>query len=132
MNLYSVNAGNFKLDGGAMFGVVPKSLWQSTNPADANNMIDIAARCLLIEDGNRLILIDTGMGNKQSEKFYSYYYLWGDDTIEKSLAKYGFHKDDVTDVFLTHLHFDHCGGGIKWNKDRTKFEATFKNANYWY
>ena len=131
MNLYSVNAGNFKLDGGAMFGVVPKSLWQSTNPADANNMIDIAARCLLIEDGNRLILIDTGMGNKQSEKFYSYYYLWGDDTIEKSLAKYGFHKDDVTDVFLTHLHFDHCGGGIKWNKDRTKFEATFKNAQFW-
>ncbi|WP_298237272.1 MBL fold metallo-hydrolase [uncultured Algibacter sp.] len=131
MNLYPINAGNFKLDGGAMFGVVPKSLWQRTNPADANNMIDIAARCLLIEDGNRLILIDTGMGNKQSEKFYGYYHLWGNDSINNSLKLYGFHPDDITDVFMTHLHFDHCGGSIKWNKDRTGSESAFKNANFW-
>ncbi|MEO1031463.1 MAG: MBL fold metallo-hydrolase [Bacteroidota bacterium] len=131
MQLLPINAGNFKLDGGAMFGVVPKSLWQRTNPADANNMIDIAARCLLIEDGDRLILIDTGMGNKQSDKFYGYYFLWGNDTIDKSLAKYGFHRDDVTDVFMTHLHFDHCGGSIQWNKDRTGYEPAFKNAHFW-
>jgi glyoxylase-like metal-dependent hydrolase (beta-lactamase superfamily II) len=131
MKLYPIEAGNFKLDGGAMFGVVPKSLWQRTNPADANNMIDIAARCLLIEDGDRLILVDTGMGDKQSDKFYGYYYLWGDDSIEKSLKKYGFHKDDVTDVFMTHLHFDHCGGSIQWNKDRTGYEPAFKNARFW-
>ncbi|TCK67863.1 glyoxylase-like metal-dependent hydrolase (beta-lactamase superfamily II) [Winogradskyella wandonensis] len=131
MNFYPIEAGNFKLDGGAMFGVVPKSLWQRTNPADNNNMIDIAARCLLIEDGNRLILIDTGMGNKQSDKFYGYYHLWGDDTIEKSLKKYGFHQDDVTDVFMTHLHFDHCGGSIQYNKDKTLLEPAFKNAHFW-
>lgn len=131
MNLYPVNAGNFKLDGGAMFGVVPKSLWTRTNPADANNMIDIAARCLLIEDGNRLILIDTGMGNKQSDKFYGYYYLWGDDSIDRSLKTHGFHRDDITDVFMTHLHFDHCGGSIQWNKDRTGYEPAFKNATFW-
>jgi glyoxylase-like metal-dependent hydrolase (beta-lactamase superfamily II) len=94
-------------------------------------MIDIAARCLLIEDSDRLILIDTGMGNKQSEKFYGYYYLWGDDTLDKSLAKYGFHRDDITDVFMTHLHFDHCGGSIQWNKDRTGYESAFKNAHFW-
>ena len=131
MKMYPINAGNFKLDGGAMFGVVPKSLWHKTNPADSNNMIDIAARCLLIEDGNRLILIDTGMGNKQSEKFFGYYYLWGNDTLEKSLANYNFHPDDITDVFLTHLHFDHCGGSIQWNKERTGYEPAFKNANFW-
>lgn len=131
MNLYPINAGNFKLDGGAMFGVVPKSLWSRTNPADSNNMIDIAARCLLIEDGNRLILIDTGMGDKQSEKFFGYYHLWGDDTIDKSLAKYGFNRDDITDVFMTHLHFDHCGGSIQYNKDRTLLEPAFKNATFW-
>ncbi|MDN3664978.1 MBL fold metallo-hydrolase [Algibacter miyuki] len=131
MNLYPINSGNFKLDGGAMFGVVPKSLWQRTNPADANNMIDIAARCLLIEDGNRLILIDTGMGNKQSDKFFGYYHLWGDDTLEKSLKTHGFHPDDITDVFLTHLHFDHSGGCVQWNKDRTGYEPVFKNAHYW-
>lgn len=131
MQLYPIEAGNFKLDGGAMFGVVPKSLWNRTNPADANNMIDIAARCLLIEDGNRLILIDTGMGDKQSDKFFGYYYLWGDDTIDRSLKKFGFHRDDITDVFMTHLHFDHCGGSIQWNKDRTGYEPAFKNANYW-
>ncbi|MCK8480418.1 MBL fold metallo-hydrolase [Psychroserpens algicola] len=131
MKLYPINAGNFKLDGGAMFGVVPKSLWTRTNPADANNMIDIAARCLLIEEGDRLILIDTGMGNKQSEKFYGYYHLWGDDTIDKSLKANGFHRDDITDVFMTHLHFDHCGGSIQWNKDKTGYEPAFKNAHFW-
>ncbi len=131
MKLYPINSGNFKLDGGAMFGVVPKSLWQKTNPADTNNMIDIAARCLLIEDGNRLILIDTGMGNKQSDKFFGYYYLWGNDTIDNSLKQYGFHRDDITDVFMTHLHFDHCGGSIQWNKDRTGYEPAFKNAHFW-
>jgi glyoxylase-like metal-dependent hydrolase (beta-lactamase superfamily II) len=131
MNLYPINAGNFKLDGGAMFGVVPKSLWSRTNPADSNNMIDIAARCLLIEEGNRLILIDTGMGDKQSEKFFGYYHLWGDDTIDKSLAKYGFNRDDITDVFMTHLHFDHCGGSIQYNKDRTLLEPAFKKATFW-
>ena len=131
MKLYPINAGNFKLDGGAMFGVVPKSLWQKTNPADSNNMIDIAARCLLIEEGNRLILIDTGMGDKQSEKFFGYYYLWGNDTIDSSLKTHGFHRDDITDVFMTHLHFDHCGGSIQWNKDRTGYESAFKNATFW-
>ncbi len=131
MNLYPINSGNFKLDGGAMFGVVPKSIWQKTNPSDANNMIDIASRCLLIEDGNKLILIDTGIGNKQSDKFFGYYYLWGNDTLEKSLKNYGFHPDDITDVFLTHLHFDHCGGSIQWNKDQTGYEPAFKNAHFW-
>ena len=131
MQLYPINAGNFKLDGGAMFGVVPKSIWQRTNPADNNNMIDIASRCLLIEDGNRLILIDTGMGNKQSDKFFGYYFLWGNDSIDKSLASYGFHRDDITDVFMTHLHFDHCGGSVQWNKDKTGYETAFKNAHFW-
>lgn len=131
MKLYPIEAGNFKLDGGAMFGVVPKTLWNRTNPADENNLIDIAARCLLIEDGNRLILIDTGMGNKQSEKFFSYYSLWGNHSLDKSLANYGFHRDDVTDVFMTHLHFDHCGGSVNWNADKTGYEVAFKNAKFW-
>ena len=118
------------LDGGAMFGVVPKSIWQKTNPADNNNMVKIAARCLLIEEGNRLILIDAGMGDKQSKKFFGYYYRWGKDSLESSLKKHGFHPDDVTDVFLTHLHFDHCGGSvIRTGQD--SFETTFKNAKYW-
>lgn len=131
MTLYPIESGNFKLDGGAMFGVVPKSLWSRTNPADANNMIDMAARCLLIEDGDRLILIDTGMGNKQSDKFFGYYYLWGDHSLEGSLAKYGFHPDDITDVFMTHLHFDHCGGSVVWNHDKSGYRPAFKNARYW-
>lgn len=131
MKLYPIETGNFKLDGGAMFGVVPKKIWNKTNPADENNLIDIAARCLLIEDGNRLILIDTGMGNKQSDKFFGYYSLWGTHSMDKSLAKYGFHRDDVTDVFMTHLHFDHCGGSVQWNKDKTGYEVAFKNAKYW-
>ena len=129
MNLYPVNAGNFKLDGGAMFGAVPKTIWNKTNPADQNNLIDIAARCLLIEDGKRLILIDSGMGNKQSKKFFSYYSLWGEDTLERSIKKVGFSIDDVTDVFFTHLHFDHCGGAIK--RSGSGFEPVFKNAIYW-
>lgn len=131
MKLYPIEAGNFKLDGGSMFGVVPKSLWSRTNPPDNNNMIDIAARCLLIENGNRLTLIDTGMGNKQSDKFFGYYYQWGDYSLDSSLKKAGFHRDDITDVFLTHLHFDHCGGGINWNNDRTGYEPNFKNAIFW-
>ncbi len=131
MTLYPVETGNFKLDGGAMFGVVPKSIWNKTNPADNNNMIDNAARSLLIEDGNRLILIDTGMGNKQSDKFFGYYYQWGDHTLDNSLKKHGFHRDDITDVFMTHLHFDHCGGSIQWNKNRTGYEPAFKNALFW-
>jgi glyoxylase-like metal-dependent hydrolase (beta-lactamase superfamily II) len=131
MNLYPIETGNFKLDGGAMFGVVPKIIWQKTNPADSNNLIDIAARSLLIEDGNRLILIDTGMGDKQSDKFFGYYALWGNHSIDASLKKYGFHRDDITDVFLTHLHFDHVGGSIQWNKDRTGYEPAFKNAHFW-
>lgn len=131
MKLYPIETGNFKLDGGAMFGVVPKTIWNKTNPADENNLIDIAARCLLIEDGKRLILIDTGMGNKQSEKFFGYYSLWGTHSMDKSLGKYGFHRDDITDVFLTHLHFDHCGGCVQWNKSKTGYELAFKNATYW-
>jgi glyoxylase-like metal-dependent hydrolase (beta-lactamase superfamily II) len=131
MTLYPIETGNFKLDGGAMFGVVPKSLWQRTNPADSNNMIDIAATSLLIENGKQLILIDTGLGNKQSDKFFSYYYKWGEHTLDKSLKKYGFHIDDITDVFMTHLHFDHCGGSIQWNKDKTGYEPAFKNAKFW-
>jgi len=131
MNLYSIEAGNFKLDGGAMFGVVPKTLWSRTNPADSNNMIDIAARCLLIEKGNRLTLIDTGLGNKQSEKFFGYYHRWGNYNLIDSLKKIGFHPEDITDVFMTHLHFDHCGGSVQWNSTRTGYEPAFKNAEYW-
>ena len=131
MHLYPIKAGNFKLDGGAMFGVVPKVLWNKTNPADQNNLIDIAARCLLIERDNKLILIDAGMGNKQSEKFFSYYSLWGDEDLNKSLNSAGFHSNDITDVFITHLHFDHCGGVVTWNPDRTGYELAFKNARIW-
>ena len=129
MKIYSINAGHFKLDGGAMFGVVPKSMWKKLNPPDENNMCNWAMRCMLIEDEGRLILIDNGMGNKQDEKFFGYYYLNGDDTLEKSLSKYGFSKDDITDVFLTHLHFDHCGGSIE--KVDNKLIPAFKNATYW-
>ena len=131
MTIYPLGTGNFKLDGGAMFGVVPKSLWQRTNPADDNNMCDWTMRSLLIEDGDRLILIDTGIGDKQSEKFFSHYYLSDEGSLEPNLKKLGFGIDEITDVFLTHLHFDHCGGAIKWNKDRTGFEPVFPNATYW-
>lgn len=129
MKLYTINTGYFKLDGGAMFGVVPKSIWNKINPADENNMCNWAMRCLLIEDGNRLILIDNGIGNKQDAKFFSYYYLHGEESLDRSLAKHGFHKDDITDVFLTHLHFDHCGGSIIREGDRLL--PAFKNATYW-
>ncbi|WP_264560582.1 MBL fold metallo-hydrolase [Flavobacterium sp. N2270] len=131
MIIHSIEAGNFKLDGGAMFGVVPKTIWNRTNPADNNNLIDISARCLLIEDENRLILIDNGMGDKQSDKFFGYYYQWGDFSIDQSLKNAGFYRDDITDVFMTHLHFDHCGGSVIWNKDKTGYEVAFKNAKFW-
>lgn len=131
MTIYPLETGTFKLDGGAMFGVVPKSLWQKTNPADANNMCTWSMRCMLIEDGDRLILVDTGIGDKQSEKFFSYYYPVDTNSLERNLNALGFGLDEITDVFLTHLHFDHCGGAIKWNKDRTGFEPVFKNATYW-
>ncbi len=129
MRLYTVNAGYFKLDGGAMHGVVPKSMWNKANPADENNMCNWAMRCLLIEHGNYKILVDNGMGNKQDEKFFGHYYPHGDDTIEKGLAKHGFTMDDITDVFLTHLHFDHCGGSIVREGD--KLVPAFKKALYW-
>lgn len=131
MKLHAIETGNFKLDGGAMFGVVPKALWNRTNPADDKNRIDLAARSLLIEDGSRLILIDAGMGNKQGEKFFRHYGLWGNHTLDKSLQEAGFSRADITDVFLTHLHFDHCGGAVRWNKNQTGYELTFPNATYW-
>lgn len=130
MKLFTVNAGFFKLDGGAMFGVVPKSIWQKTNPADENNLCNWAMRCLLIQEGDRKILIDNGIGYKQDERFLKHYYLNGDDSLDKSLAKHGFIKDDITDVFLTHLHFDHCGGSIEKLEDGSLVPA-FKNATYW-
>ncbi len=129
MNLYSVNTGYFKLDGGAMFGVVPKSIWNKINPADDKNLCSWALRCLLIEDGNRLILVDNGNGDKQDAGFFRHYYLHGDDTLDKSLAKHGFQRDDITDAFLTHLHFDHCGGSIA--REAGKLVPAFKNAKYW-
>ncbi len=131
MKLYSVNTGHFKLDGGAMFGVVPKSLWQKTNPADENNLCSWAMRSLLIEDGDRLILIDSGLGEKQSEKFFGYYYLHGDDSLDKSLSRHGFCKNDITDVLLTHLHFDHCGGCIQRDSANDLLVPAFPNAVYW-
>ena len=131
MKIYPIETGNFKLDGGAMFGVVPKVLWQRTNPADDKNMISMSMRCMLIEDGDRLTLIDTGVGNKQSDNFFSYYYLFGDFSLDTSLAQYGFHRDDITDIFLTHLHFDHCGGSIEWNNGKTGYRPAFKNAKFW-
>lgn len=132
MKLYTVNSGYFKLDGGAMFGVVPKSVWNRTNPADENNMCNWAMRCLLVETDNRLILIDNGLGDKQNEKFFSYYFLHGNDSLEKSFEQHGFNFNDVTDVFLTHLHFDHCGGSIKYTDSaKTKLEPVFKHAKYW-
>ena len=129
MKLYSIETGFFKLDGGAMFGVVPKSIWNKLNPADENNLCSWALRCLLIEDGKRLILVDNGIGNKQDAKFFNHYYLHGDDSLDKSLSKAGFSRNDVTDVFLTHLHFDHCGGSI--DKEGDKLIPAFKNATYW-
>ena len=131
MQLYTIDTGYFKLDGGAMFGVVPKVIWSRTNPSDENNLCSWAMRSLLIEDGNRLILIDNGIGDKQDDNFLKHYYLHGNVNLYSSLARHGFSADDITDVFLTHLHFDHCGGSVKWNSDRTGFEMAFKNARYW-
>jgi len=131
MKLSVINSGHFKLDGGAMFGVVPKSMWHPLYPADENNMCSWAMRCLLIEEGNRLILIDTGMGNKQNDKFFSHYFMHGDDSLDKSLKAAGYHRDEITDVFLTHLHFDHCGGVIEWNDDKSAYRPAFKNAQVW-
>jgi glyoxylase-like metal-dependent hydrolase (beta-lactamase superfamily II) len=129
MNLYSIETELFKLDGGAMFGVVPKVIWNEINPADEKNLCTWAMRCLLIEDDEKLILIDNGIGNKQDERFLRHYYLHGDNTLDKSLAKHGFHRDDITDMFLTHLHFDHCGGSIV--REGNKLVPAFKNAVYW-
>ena len=130
MNLQVIHTGNFKLDGGAMFGVVPKVIWQKINPADSNNLCTWSMRCLLVETGSRLILIDCGIGDKQSEKFFNHYYLHGDHTLEGSIQAAGYSTDEVTDVFLTHLHFDHCGGALK-NGDNGVVKSTFKNARYW-
>lgn len=129
MNLHVINTGFFKLDGGAMFGVVPKSIWQKSNPADANNLCNWAMRCLLIEDGKQLMLIDNGMGDKQDAKFLSHYFLSGDESLMKSIAAAGYSPQDITDNFLTHLHFDHCGGGVVKNGD--KLSMAFPNATYW-
>jgi len=129
MKLYTVNTGNFKLDGGAMFGVVPKVIWNKLNPADENNLCPWAMRCMLIEDDNKLILIDNGVGDKQDEKFFGHYHLHGNDSLDKSLLQLGFHHSDITDVILTHLHFDHCGGSIKRNDN--KLVPAFPNAHYW-
>lgn len=132
MKLYVINTGFFKLDGGAMFGVVPKVLWSRTNPADENNLCTWAMRCLLVEHGNRLVLIDNGIGDKQDAKFFSHYYLHGEYSLEKSLKEKGFTFQDITDNFLTHLHFDHCGGGVRYrNKDSSTLEMTFPRATYW-
>jgi glyoxylase-like metal-dependent hydrolase (beta-lactamase superfamily II) len=131
MKIHVIETGLFKLDGGAMFGVVPKTLWQKTNPSDENNMCTWALRCLLIEDGKRLMLIDTGIGDKQSEKFFPHYHLQGNDTLIGSIRKAGFHEDDITDVILTHLHFDHCGGAIAWNTQKDGYRPVFKHAIYW-
>ena len=131
MKLHTINTGYFKLDGGAMFGVVPKSIWDKLNPSNSNNMCNWALRCMLVEYGDRLVLIDNGLGDKQDDKFFGHYYLNGTDSLEKSLQAKGFGMDDITDVFLTHLHFDHCGGSIKWNKDKTGYVPAFKNATYW-
>jgi glyoxylase-like metal-dependent hydrolase (beta-lactamase superfamily II) len=129
MKLYTINTGNFKLDGGAMFGVVPKVIWNKLNPADENNLCPWAMRCMLIEDDNKLILIDNGVGDKQDEKFFGHYHLHGNDSLEKSLKQLGFHHTDITDVILTHLHFDHCGGSIT-RKDN-KLVPAFPKAHYW-
>lgn len=132
MNLHPVDCGLFKLDGGAMFGVVPKSLWQRTNPADENNLCTWGLRCLLIEDGDKLILIDTGLGHKQDEKFFRHYHVHGDGSLETSLNRIGFAMREITDVFLTHLHFDHCGGATQWNPKETRQAIpAFPNATYW-
>ena len=129
MKLHTIDTGLFKLDGGAMFGVVPRSMWERLTTPDSKGMCTWAMRCMLIEDGNKLILIDCGLGNKQEEKFFSHYQPHGEDTLSKSLNKLGFTESDITDVLLTHLHFDHCGGAIKREGD--KLIPAFSNATYW-
>jgi len=131
MNIYPIDTGYFKLDGGAMFGVVPKSIWARTNPSDDRNMCPFAMRSMLVEDGNRLILIDTGIGDKQSDKFFGHFHLHGENTLKSSLNKLGFSPDDITDIILTHLHFDHVGGSVVRNLINSKPELAFKNAKYW-
>ena len=131
MKLYPIETGNLKLDGGAMFGVVPKVMWQKVYPSDENNLCNWSMRCLLIVDGNRKILIDNGIGYKQDEKWLKHYYLNGNDTLEASLEKVGETANDITDVILTHMHFDHCGGSVKWNEDKSGYELAFPNATYW-
>lgn len=131
MKLYPINTGNLKLDGGAMFGVVPKVMWEKVYPCDENNLCNWAMRCLLVVDGDRKILIDNGIGNKQDEKWLKHYYLNGDDNLEDSLLKTGNKPEDITDVIITHMHFDHCGGSVKWNDDGTGYELAFPNATYW-
>jgi len=130
MEVFALDTGYFKLDGGAMFGVVPKSLWSRTNPADENNLCAWAMRCLLVVEGNRVVLVDTGIGDKQDSRFFSHYYLHGDDSLQKSLAKIGVIPSDITDVFLTHLHFDHCGGAVRYGS-HGQYELSFPNAKYW-
>lgn len=131
MKLYTIETGNFRLDGGAMFGVVPKVIWNKVYPADDNNLCNWAMRCLLVEDGDRLILIDNGLGDTFDAKYLSHYYLNGDDTLEKSLSKHGFKRSDITDMFLTHLHFDHCGGNVIFSEDKNDYVPAFPNAQYW-
>jgi len=131
MKLYPLETGNLKLDGGAMFGVVPKVMWQKEYPADENNLCNWSMRCLLVVDGDRKILIDNGIGNKQDEKWLKHYYLNGDDTLENSLQETNTKPEDITDVIITHMHFDHCGGSVKWNDDKTGYELAFPNATYW-
>src|SRR6478609_3544003 len=131
MKLSVINTGYFKLDGGAMYGVVPKSIWNKLNPADDRNLCTWSMRCLLVEEGDKLILIDTGIGEKQGPDFLRFYYLHGEDTLKKSLQQAGYSPDDVTDVLLTHLHFDHCGGALDYNSDRSKIVPAFKKARYW-
>lgn len=131
MKIQSIETGNFMLDGGAMFGVVPKALWEKVYPANEKNLCNLSLRCLLVDTGDRRILIDAGMGSKQDEKFMGHYYLNGEDTLDHSLEKAGYNRSDITGVILTHLHFDHCGGAVEFNDDKTGYLPTFPNATYW-
>ena len=131
MQLFPIHTGNLKLDGGAMFGVVPKTIWNKAYPSDENNLINLAMRCLLVVEGDRRILIDNGIGDKQDEKFLGHYHLNGDQSLIGSLNEVGFKPEEITDVFLTHLHFDHCGGTVKYTADRSGFELVFPNATHW-
>jgi len=131
MKISVIDAGNFKLDGGAMFGVVPKTIWQKLVPADENNLCSWKMRCLLVEDKDRLVLIDTGMGEKQAPKWQNFYFRHGDGDLIKSIRDAGYHENEVTDLLLSHLHFDHCGGAVCWNSTKDAYRLTFPNAKYW-